>query len=157
VLSSPKNKIEIVEDYLYEKLQSSIQQSRMGMPIDEFTRLFNNEKQKIDNQSLQSLCEETAAVLLASFKLMTNYWATKDTYLRFHHGKNHKSSVLLEKNLAPTNMNIKELATLVGSSSESTSRAIHELKQSGVIKLKHQSICLLGLASRTRQITFRNI
>ena len=88
--------------------------------------------------------------------LLRHGFALCDEYTK-RYGKNHKSSVLLEKNLAPTNMNIKELATLVGSSSESTSRAIHELKQSGVIKLKHQSICLLGLASRTRQITFRNI
>ncbi|MFK7794248.1 MAG: adenylate/guanylate cyclase domain-containing protein [Gammaproteobacteria bacterium] len=103
-----KSKAEIIEDYLYTKLQSSIQQSRLGTHIDQFTRLSNNGNQKIDDEYLQSLCNETKAVLVASYELITNHWAAEGTYLRFHHCGNHKSMVLLEKNLAPTIMNVQE-------------------------------------------------
>ena len=102
------NKSEIVEDYLYEKLQNAIQQSRLGVHIDSYTRLSNAGEQKIDDEYIQSLCQETNAVLVASYELMTNYWAAEGTYLRFHHCENHKSMVMLEKNLAPTIMNVDE-------------------------------------------------
>ncbi len=53
---------------------------------------------------------ETNAVLVASYELMTRYWASEGTYLRFHHCKSDQSVVLLERNLAPIPiiMNVQE-------------------------------------------------
>ncbi len=53
-----------------------------------------------------------------------------------------RSYASVDDNALVSSATHKELANLLGSSRESVSRAIQELKLSGHIKLKHKSICL---------------
>ena len=101
-----QHKIGMLENYLYSRLQESIRESSMGARIEKFTQLANQESAKLDTAYFQELCVNKDVVLIASYELVVNQWGADGTYLRFHHCKIDKTVVHLEKNLAPTVMNV---------------------------------------------------
>ena len=99
---------EVLEDYMYNKIQHSISQSRLGKKINKYTRLTIADLTKPDNDSLTDLCESPEILLIASYEVRNNYWDIDGTQLRFHHCHYNKSIVHLERNLSPSIHNVQE-------------------------------------------------